>query len=61
MAIDSDISGSIVAGHHHEEKHTEISEIPIGNTQGHASDSPTGNVDHIHHEEENQHSGGQRQ
>jgi len=61
MAIDSDISGSIVAGHQHEEKHTEISEIPIGNIQEHASDSPTGSADHIDHEQENQHSGGQRQ
>jgi len=61
MAIDSDISGSTVAGHHHEEKQTKISEIPIGNTQGHASDSPTGSSDHLHQEEENQHSGGPRQ
>jgi len=28
MAIDSDISGSIVAGHHHEEKHTDCSRVP---------------------------------
>jgi hypothetical protein len=57
MAIDSDISGSIVAGHHDEE-HTSISEI--GKNQGHASDSPTGNSDHIHHEQD-QHSEGGRQ
>ena len=55
MAIDSDISGSTVAGHHHEEKQTKIPEIPVGNTQGHASDSPTGSSDHLHQEEENQH------
>lgn len=59
MAIDSDISGISIAGHHHEEKHAEISEI--GKNQGHASDSLTGNVDHIHHEQENKHSEGENQ
>ena len=57
MAIDSDISGINIAGHHHEEKHTEISEI--GKNQGHASDSLTGNVDH--HDQENKHSEGENQ